>query len=270
MSPEASARTYAQPYVYAVIASVSLSMLTYQILLTRVSALRLFFHFGFLVISNCLLGIGAAGSMITLFQDSWRKQPRFWTWVFCVLYFASLGFAYAFALSFEIPANLRLLELDHFMRFTAFNLVTAIPFFFAGTVVGLCLTFNAENVNSVYFADLVAAGIGCLLCPVLLWGFGAGGSMVFVALMALVASVAATPDAHKRTALAIGLSLGLAGLWMMPRLDAWFPVPGKGSLMFTENRGANLSEITEYSKWMSCRFASRANPSVISDDGVPG
>jgi hypothetical protein len=226
-------------------------MLTYQILLTRVSALRLFFHFGFLVISNCLLGIGAAGSMITLFQERWRQQPRFWTWVFSTLYFASLGLAYAFALSFEIPADLRLLEVDHFLRFSAFNLVSAIPFFFAGTVVGLCLTFNAENVNSVYFADLVAAGLGCLLCPLLLWSFGAGGTLVFVVLMALVAAVASAPVAQRRSALALGLALGVAGLWAMPRLDGWFPVPGKGSLMFTKNQGANLTEISEYSKWSS-------------------
>ena len=51
-------------YAFLVIGMVSCSMLMYEILLTRVCALRLFFHFGFLVVSNCLLGIGASGSVI--------------------------------------------------------------------------------------------------------------------------------------------------------------------------------------------------------------
>jgi hypothetical protein len=67
MSASGSVQTRVEPYAYFVIASVSLSMLTYQVLLTRVTALRLLFHFSFLVISNCLLGIGASASLITLF-----------------------------------------------------------------------------------------------------------------------------------------------------------------------------------------------------------
>ena len=51
-------------YVFVTIGLISCSMLMYEILLTRVCALRLFFHFGFLVISNCLLGIGASGSLV--------------------------------------------------------------------------------------------------------------------------------------------------------------------------------------------------------------
>ena len=43
-------------YAFLVIGMVACSTLMYEILLTRVSALRLYFHFGFLIISNCLLG----------------------------------------------------------------------------------------------------------------------------------------------------------------------------------------------------------------------
>ena len=76
----------AQPYSYVTIGLISCAMLMYEVLLTRVCALRLFFHFGFLVVSNCLLGIGASGSLIAVFQD--RIEPRARTgllipWVGC-------------------------------------------------------------------------------------------------------------------------------------------------------------------------------------------
>ena len=50
------------------IALLAGSLLVFQVLLTRVCALRLHFHFGFLIISNSLLGIGASGSLLALFD----------------------------------------------------------------------------------------------------------------------------------------------------------------------------------------------------------
>ena len=51
------------------IAVLSASLLAFQVLLTRLCALRLAFHFSFLIISNSLLGIGAAGSLLTLLEQ---------------------------------------------------------------------------------------------------------------------------------------------------------------------------------------------------------
>jgi hypothetical protein len=110
MGDRTSTRVEVERYAILVIATVSFSMLTYQILLTRISALRLFFHFSFLVISNCLLGIGAAGTLITLFQKEWRPKARQQIWLFCVLYIVSLCVAYVFLLTFPIPSTLNLLQ----------------------------------------------------------------------------------------------------------------------------------------------------------------
>src|SRR5262244_1328545 len=71
-----------RPRALLTIALVSCSMLMYEVLLTRICALRLFFHFGFLVISNCLLCIGASGTVITLFQDRFTRNEQRWTCLF--------------------------------------------------------------------------------------------------------------------------------------------------------------------------------------------
>ncbi len=54
------------------IALLAASLLAFQVLLTRVCALRMHFHFGFLIISNSLLGIGASGSILALFERRFR------------------------------------------------------------------------------------------------------------------------------------------------------------------------------------------------------
>ena len=121
------------------IAVLSASLLAFQVLLTRVCALRLAFHFGFLIISNSLLGIGASGSFLTLFEGRWRKKPVTWIWAFTVLYVISLLATWEFARSWAIPEQLKFAELkfDEFLQFAIFNLGLAVPFFFGGGAVGL-------------------------------------------------------------------------------------------------------------------------------------
>ena len=88
--------SHARLYRYVVIAAMAASMLMYEILLTRVCSLRLFFHFAFLVISNCLLGIAASGALITLYQESWRRREQSLIVLFCAVYMVSLISVYAF------------------------------------------------------------------------------------------------------------------------------------------------------------------------------
>jgi|GEM_PF-2614524 len=213
-------------YAFFVIASVSFSMLMYQVLLTRISVLRLFFHFGFLVISNSLLVIGAAGTLVTLYQDAWRPKARLQIWRFCLLYLASLAVAYVFLLTFPIPSMMNLLEPADFVRFSVFNLVAAVPFFFSGAVVGMVLTFYAERVNPLYCSDLLGVGLGCLLCPLALQLFGAGGAFVTVSLAALLAVVFAAPGSHRRVSRIGGIVLG----------GGWAPPPAKSGRLVSRPR----------------------------------
>jgi hypothetical protein len=244
----------ANTYAFFVIALISCSMLIYEILLTRISALRLFFHFGFLIISNCLLGIGASGTLISIFQNSFRKRTRFWVTLFSGLYLLSLLMTYVFLLNFHIPYNLSFMRVADLGRFSIYNAVTALPFFFAGTVVGMLLSFNAARINTIYFSDLAGAGIGCMLVPFLLEGFGAGGSIIFIIILALAGGLIALAHHQKKFIVAVAALIGLVGLFLMPRIDRRFPIPGKDMLDFTDEVKLTLSEIPDYSKWgANCR-----------------
>ena len=234
---------------FALIAAVAASMLMYEILLTRICALRLFFHFAFLVISNCLLGIAASGALITLYQDSWRQREPELLLRFSLLYMASLVVVYAVLLVYALPLALTLSNPSHFVQFSLFNLIGAIPFFCGGLVVGMVLSFNADIVNRLYGADLIGAALGCFSLPFLLaWG-GAGGTMVAIVLLALVGVVAAVPVERRRPALVVGALLAAGGLAIFPTIDARFPVPVKSFVELSRNVDANTAAPPLWSAW---------------------
>ena len=238
-----------EPSDLVVITLVSCSMLAYEILLTRISALRLLFHYSFLVVSNCLLGLGASGAVIALNRESWEREAGEKIFRFAAYYFGSLVLVYPFVLTFPLWPGLALSPSPDPLRFSVFNLVVAAPFFFAGLVIGMILTAGAARVNLLYGLDLLGASLGCVLCPLLLPTVGAGGCFVLVALLAAAAAAAAVPLRWRKPVLVAGGAIAAIGLSLMSRLDQIFPVPGKGALSITKQLTAKLGLEIEYSKW---------------------
>ena len=229
-------------------------MLAFEILLTRLCALRLYFHFSFLVISNCLLGIGASGSVIAVFQERWRSRRREYLALFSALYLVSVVATYAVLVFYPLPTrmweSLRYSEIDRLLLVLAgFNLLVAMPMFFGGLVIGMLLTYGSRKVNRLYATDLVGAGLGCLLCPLFLGQWGAGGVLALVALMALAATVVAVPPQWSKPAYFFGGALAVAGLIALPVLDTILPVPNKSSIELTPNVVTPTGEVESYSKW---------------------
>lgn len=256
-------RRTGKTYALLAIGLISCSMLMYEILLTRICALRLFFHFGFLVVSNCLLGIGASGSMIAVLQSVLVKRERFWIWLFSFLYLVSLVLTYIFLITYKIESGINFHSPTETFNFLVFNLASAVPFFFAGSVIGLILTFNAERVNKVYFLDLLGAGAGCLMCPFFLWKTGAGGCLVFLVLLALAGTIVATPASYRRLAFIAGGAVGLLGVLLLPNLDRWFPVPSKPRIEFTKAVNIELTKYIFYSRWST---TSRVDLSIFGPE----
>ncbi|MEZ4374757.1 MAG: hypothetical protein R3B07_28340 [Polyangiaceae bacterium] len=241
--------TRVEPYALLGIALISASLLAYQVLLTRVCALRLHFHFGFLVISNCLLGIGASGSILSLTEQRWGRNPRAWIYKLNLAYLASLVFTWAFLLTYSVPDTLNFTGVGEALRFATFNLVAAAPFFVGGAAVGLLLSSNAARVNRVYAADLLGAGVGCVVVPSLLWNFGAGGTFLVVIVLGLLSLAVVAPAAQRKRAIGVAGVLSVVCIGLMPKLDGWLPVPGKAYLDLTDTVRANFARANQYSRW---------------------
>lgn len=240
--------------IFVGIAVLSASLLAFQVLLTRVCALRLHFHFSYLIISNSLLGIGASGTVLTLLEHRWRADPRRWITGFTLLYLVSLAVTWWYAIAMPVPEALSFgwapEERSAFLHFALYNLGLCVPFFFGGGAVGLMLSAYAHRIHAVYASDLLGAGLGCLLCPLLLWPVGAGGCLMVVAILGAVALASVAPAALRRQAAIVATAIGLTCAVLVPSFDDLVKVPGKSYLKMTSNSDFNVGGVPhEYSRW---------------------
>ena len=202
---------------FVAVAAVALSLLLYEILLTRVSSLRYHFHFSYLVVSNCLLMFGASGTVLALTRASWWQTPKSWLSRMALAHGAALGLAWAVVL--WLPVHRGPMDATGIFSLLFFNVATAPPFFFGGAFVGLALSRWGAQAGRLYGVDLIAAGVGCCAVPLLLPAMGAGGVQAMAAACALGA---AAFMGTRRAWVGVVVCLLLA-----PVLDSLAPLPSK-------------------------------------------
>lgn len=212
------------------IALIAAGTLVYEILLTRVSALRLAFHFSFLVVSNALFAVGVAGAILTLARSKTVGREREWARRASAMFACALPLTYAFLLKWPVPAHFRLDDVGATLSLAAFNAAAAIPFVFGGAAIGLILQGGAKDVHRIYAADLLGAALGCFATPFALWQTGAGGTLCIAVALGFLGTLTLSDRARGRNIAAAFAALTLA---CTPFLDSRFPVPSKTELQLT-------------------------------------
>src|SRR5262249_6427758 len=144
----------------------------YEVLLTRLFSIVQWHHFAYMAISIALLGYGASGSFLALFQD--RLRPRF-TAVFALsATLFGLSAVAGFCVAQRLPFNALAVIWDPRLLFflVPYYLLFAIPFFCAAPCIGLALAAFPSHIARVYRYDMVGAGLGALgIVAVLFWLF---------------------------------------------------------------------------------------------------
>ncbi|GAB4316509.1 MAG: hypothetical protein Kow0059_09020 [Candidatus Sumerlaeia bacterium] len=143
---------------------MSLSALMFEILLTRIFSVMLWYHFAYVVISIAMLGLGASGSFLALalprFKDRSAEKLVAWS---AVAY--PLCLIYCFLLATRIRVNPFELVQDKsnlFALFAIYSLLT-VPFFLAGVCIGFLLSRFPSLAGRLYFWDLAGAAVGSVL-----------------------------------------------------------------------------------------------------------
>jgi hypothetical protein len=134
-----------------------------EIFLIRLLSMRFWPHVVPLIISQAMLGVGASGVALHLLRPRIAKMPgKIFTWV--VLLSAS-SYELAFRASQHVSFDPFLLLWDpsSWPSFALFFLLLAVPFFLAGTAVGVPLSFRLGNVGAVYAASFVGSAAGAVL-----------------------------------------------------------------------------------------------------------
>ena len=178
-------RVAAPPFA---ISLVSAGALAYEVLLIRLFSIVQWHHFAYMAISIALLGYGASGSFLALYQD--RLRQRF-SLVFA-LSAALFGVSAVanFAIAERLPFNALALIWDplQLLYLPAYYLLFAFPFFCAATCVGLAFSVFPDQIGRVYRYDMLGAGIGALGVVAVLFWLYPPGALKLVGMLGLIAA----------------------------------------------------------------------------------
>jgi hypothetical protein len=152
----------------------SMAVLSLEIALTRIFSVSLWYHLAFMVISTALLGFGASGAYLTI-RRGWLEQGLA-TRLTRLAGLTAAGVVVSFAIISRLPLdplapvmpNLSAGERTWQMVLLvlwllADYILVVVPFFLAGLTLGSAFSALARRINTLYFADLIGGGLGCLV-----------------------------------------------------------------------------------------------------------
>jgi spermidine synthase len=206
-----SAAPVATRSTYVGLFLVTLATIAYQILLTRIFSVTIWYHFAFLAISIAMLGMTVGAIAIYLLPSTFSDAR-----VHRQLANAALAFALTTILSLLLHLAIPVRtdgSLGSVLSLVATCSMIAVPFTASGICVALVLTKFPRQVGSLYATDLAGAAIGCVSLIALLWATDGPTAVFAIALLANIAALCFATEARSKaftrfataTAVAIGL-----------------------------------------------------------------
>jgi hypothetical protein len=187
---------------YAGLLLITLSTLMYEIVLTRIFSVTMWYHFAFVAISVALFGLTAGALLVHLlpkrFDDARLERHM---WLFSLLFAVSITICGALQLSIKVVPRLTFVGV---LSVIATCLVVSVPFIFSGIVVCLALTRFPTHVNRLYATDLVGAGLGCVVLVVLFAWLDAPSLVVLIGAFAAAGALAFAMGARSRNGTGAG------------------------------------------------------------------
>lgn len=163
---------------------LSFSVLAFEITITRILSVILYYHLAFMVISLAMLGLGAGGVYI-YFSTKIKERADFFITLFTLLSSISVIVSLVLILSFPFKP---FVSIKTFFDFWFLYLLFAFPLFFAGLSFSLIFFKLSKQIGKVYFFDLVGGGIGALLVVPLLYVLDAPTIVIFIAFSTALSS----------------------------------------------------------------------------------
>jgi len=145
--------------ILPVIFLCSLSSLAYQIALTRIFSISLWYHFAFMIVSIAMLGIGASGTVLSLYS---RLRDLSYLGMYSLL--LGIGISLSYLISNQIhfdPVKLSW-ETTQLFYICLYYITLSVPFFFFGLIIATAFASFSERAGLIYGADLLGAGIGSI------------------------------------------------------------------------------------------------------------
>lgn len=149
------------PRTYLGLFFVALATVMYEIVLTRIFSVTMWYHFAFVAISVAMFGM-TVGAIVVYLRPTFFTQER----VNEHLTLTALLFAVSAVVSFLIFLLVPFegaLSISGLMSTGLTYAIIAVPFVFSGVCVALALTRFPRGVSTMYAVDLIGAATGCLV-----------------------------------------------------------------------------------------------------------
>jgi hypothetical protein len=208
--------------IFFVIFLSSFSSLAYEITLTRVFSISLSYHFAFMIISIAMLGIGASGTVLSVFPG--LKNPSR-LGIDSLLLGVSIPLTYLLSKTIPFDPIELLWAKTEILYIGLYTLVLSIPFFFAGLIIAKALTLLSQKSALLYGGDLLGAGAGSIGILFLMTVAGPDQAVFFISSIALLSPLILGGKRLKAISLVLNLLvLSMAILhpsWMAPWMSPY-------------------------------------------------
>lgn len=217
--------------------------LSFEILLMRLFSIAYGHHSASLIVSLALLGLGAGGVFLQLFQR--RLMPRRDRSYPLLAFLFGLSVVGSFLLARLVPFSPREMTWSArpWLALAVQYLLYAVPFFLSGLFAATAMADERLLPERLYRADLLGAGLGAAAVMVLLYFLPAHRGLVLLALLGFAASALVTRSLPSRAPgwMPVALVAGAAALLLTPSAF-WEPAlsPYKQWAVLREIPGARV------------------------------
>jgi len=148
--------------IYLGLCLLTFSVLSFEVTVNRMFSLMFWHHFAFLIISVALFGIGFGSMLAFFFGGLLKKQVSLSLFFLSLLLAAALPLAVVFINRIPLDMDLVGTSPEHNKMFIQVFLLLSAPFVFVGFISALLFRKFKEDINKIYFFDLLGGGIGCV------------------------------------------------------------------------------------------------------------
>ena len=189
------------------IAFLSAAIIAFQLALIQILSISQWYHFAYMVISIALLGFGAAGSILSIFQKYLTSRSD----LLLPLLMTATGITMSLVTDVsQLPlvrfdSYLLFAENSHIGKLLLTYMLFFTPFFLGALSIGLVFVKNVDIIRKIYFANLLGSGAGGLVALLLISWFFPNQLPALIAILAVLAGLFIIP--RNRQLLHIGFAL---------------------------------------------------------------
>jgi predicted membrane-bound spermidine synthase len=168
---------------------LSLSIILFELALTRIFSIVLWYDYAFMAISIAFFGLGIGSFMIHIQKDKFKTLKNKSTFD-SQFTFSSRIIRYALAYGISVPVFIFLIGYipSDTSYIYLFYLISSIPFFFAGAGMALIFLAMSEKISKLYFVDLIGAALATIILDPIMQSLGAGSTLLLTSVVVVGAS----------------------------------------------------------------------------------